>query len=247
MHKDFSYISDITDGVEAFPFVIQGSDEAGRGPLAGPVVASTVSIFFDSFEAIKKVRQILTEWKAFGVNDSKKLSSAKRKEILFHCGISGFHSTLEEVAGEIGEGEKYTLWSTENVTVQFKIVSKSASYIDQYNILNASLHAMWESGVDLNGAGKNGMWFFDGNRVPKNGERRLKLIPIVKGDSKMILIGLASILAKEYRDFLMTKFAEEYPQYGFDKHAGYPTEAHRAALKIFGPSPIHRKTYRGVT
>jgi ribonuclease HII len=71
-------------------------------------------------------------------------------------------------------------------------------------------------------------------------------IPIIKGDSKSLLIGLASIIAKEKRDAYMRTMHELYPQYGFNKHYGYPTKKHREAIKDHGPCLIHRKTFKGV-
>ncbi|HAZ12531.1 MAG: hypothetical protein A2X86_19935 [Bdellovibrionales bacterium GWA2_49_15] len=261
MHKEIAYLSAKIKGPLSFPFILQGSDEAGRGPLAGPVVASTVSLLVDSPDSMKKVAKVLTRWKGHGVNDSKKLSSMKRRAILSRFGIRKFNYTQQETGplclDGVGEGTIYSLPVINDVQAQFKIVSKSASYIDLNNILNASLCAMWESGADLHQNGNNGVWYFDGNRVPKLDQRghsslssagqRFKLVSVIRGDSQMLLIGLASIIAKEYRDFVMSQFANLYPEYGLEKHAGYPTLAHREALKCFGPSPIHRRTFKGVS
>ena len=259
MHQDISQLYSIRNGTFRFPFVLQGSDEAGRGPLAGPVVACTVSIFVSSHETMAKVAELLLQWRDCGVNDSKKISSIKRKTILSGFGIQEFHFTPEEGGMGVRENTVYSFVAFNNVHVQFKIVSKAASYIDQNNILNASLSAMWESGADLNQKGTNGVWYIDGNCIPRMAHKnasasslclmgqRFDLIPIIKGDSKMLLIGLASIIAKEYRDFMMSRFASIYPQYGFERHAGYPTLAHLEALKRFGSSPIHRQTFKGVT
>ena len=71
-------------------------------------------------------------------------------------------------------------------------------------------------------------------------------IPIIKGDSKSLLIGLASLIAKEKRDIFMRSMHELYPQYGFNSHFGYPTKSHREAIQKHGPCPIHRKTFKGV-
>ena len=72
------------------------------------------------------------------------------------------------------------------------------------------------------------------------------MVAVVKGDSKSVQIGLASVIAKEYRDNLMEELGKTYPGYGLEKHAGYPTAQHRAAIKDLGITPIHRKSFKGV-
>ncbi|MBI2519128.1 MAG: ribonuclease HII [Bdellovibrio sp.] len=267
MYQDISHLSGIRNRPCKFPFILQGSDESGRGPLAGPVVGCTVSLLVDSLE---KLAKLLNQWKRLGIKDSKKISGIRRRIILSRLGIVEFHSKQPEeiqfpmlqrqclnCMNGVGEDRIYSLKTSIDIHAQFKIVSKSACYIDRNNILNASLSAMWESGADLNEKGEEGVWYIDGNHVPRKAHivqtpvlhslgKRFELIPIVKGDSKMLLIGLASIIAKEFRDFTMSQFAHKYPQYGLEKHAGYPTVTHLEALRRFGPSPIHRRTFKGV-
>ena len=86
----------------------------------------------------------------------------------------------------------------------------------------------------------------DGNKNLKQLPRNVDSFPIVKGDSKSLLIGLASIFAKEYRDQFMCSLSVKYPGYGFEKHAGYPTAMHLKAIRDLGLTPVHRKTFKGV-
>jgi ribonuclease HII len=94
--------------------------------------------------------------------------------------------------------------------------------------------------------GERGVWLIDGNRMPKQVPATVDAQAIIKGDSKSVLIGLASIIAKEYRDNLMVTLSKSFPGYGLEKHAGYPTKAHKEAIAKLGPSPIHRKSFKGV-
>jgi ribonuclease HII len=179
---------------------IAGVDEAGRGPLAGPVVAAAVILppgFHDS-----------------RVTDSKKLSAAQR----------------ERLYGVIYAGA---------LSVGIGIVD--AAEIDRVNILQASLRAMTVAVENL--APRPDHLLIDGTfpiflDLPQE--------PIPKGDALSISIAAASIIAKVTRDRLMDAYHAYYPQFGFSRHKGYPTQDHRDAIRTFGCSPIHRKTFRGV-
>ena len=177
-----------------------GVDEAGRGPLAGPVVAAAVIL--DPARPIE------------GLNDSKKLS-AKRREIL---------------AVEIRS--KALAWA---------IAEASVEEIDRINILQASLLAMQRAvdALDI----RPSQALIDGNRCP---QLACPAQAIVGGDGLVASIAAASILAKTYRDAGMLELHAVYPQYGFDRHMGYPTAAHLAALREHGVSPIHRRSYAPV-
>lgn len=176
-----------------------GLDEAGRGCLAGPVVAAAV---------------ILPQnYKHKLLNDSKKLS----------------HSQRESLRLEI---EKDALY--------FAVAEVSEKEIDQINILNASFKAMHLALDQLKFVPE--LLLIDGNRF-----KSYKNIPhecIVKGDGKFLSIAAASILAKTYRDEIMTNFAEKYPQYGWERNMGYGTELHRTAIEKYGYSPLHRLTFK---
>lgn len=180
--------------------IIAGVDEAGRGPLAGPVYAAAVILHGVQIE---------------GLNDSKKLSERKR-ELLFDLII--------------------------NKAVAYGIAWATPEEIDRLNILQATYLAMQRAVEQL----KLEPTFIqvDGNRYPTT--LKISGEAIVKGDSKVQEIMAASILAKVSRDRYMLQMAEQYPQYNFIKHKGYPTAEHRNAIKEFGVSPIHRKTFGGV-
>lgn len=179
--------------------IVAGSDEAGRGPLAGPVVAATVILPDDFPTSI--------------LNDSKKLSKAKREEA---------ENVIKERA------------------LSYGIYSVSPEIIDQINILQASLLAMKESYRIAAAKIKPDILLVDGNKEP-NVEISVKAI--VKGDTKIPEIMAASILAKCHRDRIMEDYDRLYPGYGFSKHKGYPTKEHYEALKKYGPTPIHRLTF----
>ena len=179
---------------------VAGIDEAGRGPLAGPVVSAAV-ILKPTFSIVD-------------VTDSKKLSAKKR--ILLYDGIY-------EQAVSVGIG----------------IVD--AAEIDRINILQASLLAMSIATCNLNP--QPDCLLIDGPfRIPSH----LSQKPIAKGDTLSVSIAAASIVAKVTRDRLMERYHQYYPQFDFYKHKGYPTLAHKAAIRKFGYCPIHRKTFRGV-
>ncbi len=185
--------------------LLLGLDEAGRGPLAGPVVAAAVVLPNDC----------LIE----GLDDSKRLSERQR-EALFEPILEGAVAT--------------------------SIATVDAPTIDQMNILRASLHAMalsWQGVMDKQPKLSQALVLVDGNQrapLPDHVEQR----PIVKGDAKSLHIAAASILAKVTRDRLMVEYHERWPVYGFDRHKGYPTAAHAAAIREHGPCPIHRRSFR---
>ena len=174
-----------------------GIDEAGRGPLAGPVCAAAV---------------LLPEGLVIdGLNDSKKLSEKKR-ELLF--------PVIQENA------------------LAFGIGFADEKEIDEINILQATFLAMRRAFDAMQR--RCDYVLVDGNRMPPMpvpGET------VVKGDAKSPSIAAASILAKVSRDRVMLEYAKQYPEYQFEKHKGYGTKAHVEALRAFGPSPIHRRTF----
>ena len=174
-----------------------GCDEAGRGPLCGPVVAAAVIL--------------PCGLEIEGLNDSKKLSEKKR-EALF--------DVIKEKA------------------IAYAIAEVSPAEIDEINILNASMLAM-KRAVDALSV-KADFALIDGNcsrgfDIPTE--------TVVKGDAKSYSIAAASILAKVTRDRQCIELDKEYPEYGIAKHKGYPTKDHMDAVRKYGPSPIHRKTF----
>ena len=177
--------------------VVCGIDEAGRGPLAGPVVAGAA--------ILPKDLTILY------LNDSKKLSEKRREELFLEV------------------KEKAVSWSVGIATPE---------RIDEINILQATYEAMREAIAGLNAVPD--ILFNDAVTIPGV---EIRQIPIIKGDAKSVSIAAASVLAKVTRDHMMVEYDTLFPEYGFAKHKGYGTAAHIAAIKEFGPTPIHRRTF----
>ena len=177
--------------------VICGVDEAGRGPLAGPVCAAAV--------ILPKHLEIP------GLTDSKKLSDKRRREL------------FPEIQRQ---------------AIAYGIGFASEKEIDEINILQATFLAMERALAQLPITPE--LALIDGNRESDFG---LPAKTVIKGDSLSANIAAASILAKVSRDDLMLEMAREYPQYGFEIHKGYGTKAHYAALAMYGPCPIHRRTF----
>jgi len=176
-----------------------GCDEAGRGCLAGPVVAAAV-ILPPDFESSL-------------LNDSKQLSENQRNEL---------RPLIEKEA---------IAWAVEMVVNED---------IDKVNILNASFLAMNKAVLKLDV--KPGHLLIDGNRFRPQTE--IPFTCVVKGDGKYFSIAAASVLAKTYRDEYMEAIHTEFPDYGWKKNKGYPTKKHREAIKTFGVTKYHRKSFR---
>ncbi|TPW32395.1 ribonuclease HII [Martelella alba] len=178
--------------------LVAGCDEAGRGPLAGPVVAAAVILDPAHVPA--------------GLNDSKKLTAKKREalyaEIMAHATVG--------------------------------IASSGPELIDRINILRASLDAMRRAVEAL--ARAPDMVLTDGRDTPPN--IAMKASAVIKGDARSLSIAAASIVAKVTRDRMMDQAAHIFPAYGFEKHAGYGTAAHLAAIRQHGPCPLHRMSFR---
>ena len=181
--------------------LLAGTDEAGRGPLAGNVVAAAVILS--------------PETPIYGLDDSKKLSEKKRRLLSDEIKL------------------KALSWS---------VVSISPQQIDEMNILQASLLAMKTAAENLHVAPDH--VFVDGNKTLP--DCFCGNTAIIKGDSRVAEISAASILAKVERDAQMLELHKLYPAYGFDKHKGYPTKAHREILNSIGPCPEHRHSYAPV-
>lgn len=221
---------------EKSQFFIAGCDEVGRGPLAGPVVAACVSLHFEEYQE-KEIKLLLKEWEIFGVNDSKKLTSEKRLAIISDLPFSGVQMTINQI---------YTHRYSKNMSLNVLIKEISPQIIDEINILNASLKAMKEAAVESCDFTNAGLLMIDGNRSFNCSSTSVDLLPVIKGDSKSLLIGMASIVAKVYRDQLMARYCEQYPGYHLKSNAGYGTKKHLEGIALLGPTAIHRKTFAGV-
>ena len=179
--------------------IIAGVDEAGRGPLCGPVVAGAVVFLKYDFDDMPII------------SDSKQMS-VKQRDIAYD-------------------------WITHNPNIIWAIGQCSPQEIDELNILWASMLAMERAVGALNMSPE--YCLIDGNRVPKN----LNGMAVVKGDAKSLSIAAASIIAKVTRDRYMTKLAEQFPEYDWNKNAGYPTQQHLQAIKKYGIHEHYRKTF----
>ncbi len=177
---------------------ICGIDEAGRGPLAGPVVVAGVIMPKDSMIE--------------GVNDSKKVSEKKREKL--------YDIIIEEA-------------------ISYSVAIIGQDVIDNINILNATKQGVTtvveELDVKPNLILVDALTHIDTKGIPYDS--------IIKGDAKCYNISAASIIAKVTRDRIMREWDKVYPQYGFINHKGYGTAKHIAALKEYGPCPIHRRTF----
>lgn len=177
--------------------LVAGVDEAGRGPLCGPVVAAAVVFPNHNIEIPVIIR------------DSKQMS-AHQRAVAYDWIVN---NTIWAV-GECSPGE-----------------------IDELNILWASMLAMRRAVEKLTVVPQ--FVLVDGNRVPDG----LNATAVVKGDAKSLSIAAASIVAKETRDRLMTSLAQQFPQYGWDKNAGYPTKSHLQAIEMYGINQHYRKSF----
>jgi len=179
---------------------VAGTDEVGRGCLAGPVVAACVILDADPT--------------LLGIDDSKQLTHEDR--------LSTCRLILSRArAAAVGVVEPQT--------------------IDRINILRASKLAMVHAVEDL--AVRPDVLLLDAVTLES---LEMPQIPLIKGDRRSVSIAAASVVAKVYRDLLMESYHERYPVYDFKHNRGYATEGHQAALKIYGPSPIHRRSFEGV-
>lgn len=181
--------------------LVAGVDEAGRGPLAGPVISAAVIL------PNKKINTL--------INDSKKMTHKQRiksEEIIKRCAVA---------------------WSIGIATEE---------EIDDINIHNATLLAMTRAIYGLRICPDKVL--IDGLFCPPIS---IECEAIVKGDSKINQISAASVLAKVYRDEYMERLSAQYPNYGFEKHKGYPTKLHIDRLKENGPTPHHRRTFKPVS
>ncbi|MBI5874310.1 MAG: ribonuclease HII [Deltaproteobacteria bacterium] len=212
---------------------IAGTDEAGRGPLAGPVVAAAVIFKFPPPLHL-------------GIRDSKTLSPSQRDNILLN---------IYREAVSVGVG---VVWMDEIETTNIHAASLKAM-ADAVNKLNPSPDFLLIDGkfpIPF----KYPVYRHNGAGITGQVSTSIRQQPVVKGDSKSVSIAAASIVAKTVRDsimgayhvmfpnynFIMGAYHVMFPNYNFIKHKGYATPEHLEAIKCFGPSPIHRKTFKGV-
>ena len=179
--------------------IIAGLDEAGRGPLCGPVVAGAVIFLKHDFDNMPMI------------SDSKQMNE-KQREIAYD-------------------------WITHNSDIVWSVAQCSATEIDELNILQASLTAMKRAVAGL-GMGVE-YCLVDGNKMPD----KMNGCAVVKGDAQSLSIAAASIIAKVTRDRIMHDLSQQFPQYAWDKNAGYPTKQHLSAIAKYGVNEHYRKSY----
>lgn len=180
--------------------LVAGIDEAGRGPLAGPVVTAAVILPDDC--------PTLT-----GLDDSKKISKVKRDAL------------AEEIR---------------RIAVSYAVHIQPPEEIDRLNIYQATKISMAQAALALDPAPD--ILLADAMQL----DTGIPCESIIKGDAKSLAIAAASILAKTGRDAIMDAYAADYPEFGFDQHAGYGTKQHIEALNKYGPTPIHRRTFEPI-
>ena len=224
----------VEEGFIEVPLRLAGCDEVGRGPLAGPVVGACALLGIVSEP--QRARDFLLGLRQGGVDDSKKLSAARRRTLVRQLGCRDLR---------VGHNPVLVLERNPFFSLGVAIVGVSHRVVDEINILRASLLAMGRSFAKLDD-GSPSVLFIDGKTPLDRHWKHVRQVPLVGGDSKSVLVALASIFAKEYRDSLMGRYAERYPRYGFESHAGYPTKRHREAIARYGATDIHRKTFKGV-
>jgi ribonuclease HII len=180
--------------------VIAGMDEAGRGPIAGPVVAASVILPED----------LTIE----GLRDSKKVPE-KERETLF--------------------------WDVLSLSIAVGVGIADHKDIDRINILQATKLAMQRAFEDLSIVPD--LLIIDALALPS---LSVKQVSLIKADAKSAAVAASSIIAKYVRDRIMVHYHELYPKYGFNKHKGYCTQEHLDMVNLYGPCPIHRKTFKKV-
>jgi ribonuclease HII len=178
--------------------LVAGIDEAGRGPLCGPCLATSVILNPDKYPA--------------GLNDSKKLTDSKRERL------------FDEIMAQ---------------AVSVSIGIATHAQIDEMNIRQATFFAMREAALGHSVSAD--AFIVDGNALPPGLGKPASAV--ISGDALSLSVAAASIIAKVTRDRIMREYAQQYPQYGFEVHMGYPTKAHVAAIAQHGPCPIHRMTF----
>jgi ribonuclease HII len=198
--KDINYGENLAKFYGYKSFI--GIDEAGRGPLAGPVVIAGVYLINPNLE---------------NLNDSKKLTEKQRIKL-------------------------FPIIKENSI---FSISIITPGIIDEINILEATKKGMVEVAENILKIKKDiDVLLIDGNQLINLDD--IEQMPIIKGDSLSKSIAAASILAKVTRDNIMIEYALKYPNYGFDKHKGYPTKEHIEAIEKYGVLDIHRKTFKPV-
>lgn len=212
------------------PSFLIGTDEVGRGCLAGSVVICSVALLNPKQSSLLTLEKL-------GIKDSKQMNTKKRQAIIKELNLNLDYSKDEQLINI-----KY-----KDCDLVISIVQKQPSYIDEVNILQATLKGMLESFTNIydKQLNPNGVWIIDGVSAPEYEAFGLHIETIIKGDDKSLVIGLASIIAKEFRDYLMKEIMHNlYPDYGFKTNVGYGAKTHIEGIKKNGRCPIHRQSFK---
>jgi ribonuclease HII len=225
-----------------------GCDEAGRGSLAGPVVAAAVILPKELATVLNKVNKQTKKWESKRVEFNTRAYSTTNTFSSVSCGIDSL-KFFEKVndSKKLSDAERRELRPLiKKIALTYSIGIASVEEIDKINILNASFLAMHRAIAKLKL--KPQLLLIDGNRFKyfTGKDFNSHTIPhkcIIGGDGKYLSIACASILAKTYRDDYMIKLHKKFPQYGWNQNKGYPTLAHRNAIEKYGTIKHHRKSF----
>jgi len=222
---------------------VAGVDEAGRGPLAGPVVAAAV-VINPKFQ--------IQNTKQYQNNKSKKLKNFNCLDFdnldLFRISSFGLRTLLKQIkdSKQLSPQKREYLYKVliKSPAIQWGIGIVSEKVIDKINVKNAAELAMEKAIKRL--SHPPDFLIIDGNHLSNYQLLTTNYKLIIKADEKVFSCAAASILAKVTRDRIMRQYNKKYPQYGFKIHKGYPTKSHLEALKKYGPCRIHRKSFAPV-
>lgn len=206
---------------------IIGIDEVGRGPLAGPVTLCAVRVEVGMYKRLQKNKNL----PALG-RDSKKLSKKDREKyaLVLQALVSKRHFDIKSQVSRMPPDTRFC----------FSVCSVSNTVIDTKGLSFAIKKALSGCLQNVGATEKDSILLDGGLKAPLEFKNQKT---IIKGDEKHPVVAWASILAKVHRDNYMTKMAKKYPMYGFEKHVGYGTKIHREAIKKYGQSVIHRKSF----
>ncbi len=217
--------------------MVAGLDEAGRGPLAGPVLAATVVIKqgFKNKESKLKIK------------DSKQLTPEQREK--FYRILTN-HPQIKWGIGRVSEKviDKINILEATKLAMQKAIKNLQEKLKKERKVRNWSRPKSRDREIldEMSFLILDGNFKINSTLRQTQGSKRVRIIPqksIIKADVKVFSCAAASIIAKVTRDRIMLKYDKKYPKYGFKKHKGYPTKSHKKILKKIGPCPIHRKTF----
>ncbi len=222
---------------KGYRFVV-GIDEAGRGPLAGPVTAAAVTVRqfpISNFQFPNKFK--IQKSKLKEIRDSKKLT-AKQREAWYQ--ILTKHPEIKWGIGIVSQKliDKINIFEATKLAMKKAIIAlhRKCRIFNDRQIYDISGGSVNDGVIDF--------LIIDGNFILEN--LLIKQKSIIRADEKVFSCAAASIIAKVSRDRLMIKYAKKYPEYGFDRHKGYGTRRHMESLKISGPCKIHRKSFRPI-